>query len=128
MAAARSSPSVIKVTTGSNTSGSSENPLAETVGAQTTLLVTESITTVAAMKPPTSEDALAVASITRGVPRSRSTLSLTSRRGELSVADNPTAMRMGSGSGTVHASGAIGYRGVICMGHGRGALLGQPYA
>src|SRR5919112_635273 len=38
--------------TGLNASGSSEKPFAETLGSPTTLPVTESITTVAEMKPP----------------------------------------------------------------------------
>ncbi len=70
-AAARSSASVTSGMTGSNAAGSSEKPLAETVGPPTTLPVTESTTTVAAMKPPSPRIRRSVSSDSPTSPTAR---------------------------------------------------------
>ena len=70
-AAARLSASVTSGTTGLNASGSSEKPFAESVGPATTLPVTESTTTVVAMKPPSPRIRRSVSSDSLTSPTAR---------------------------------------------------------
>ncbi len=70
-AAARFSASVTSGITALNAAGSSEKPFADTVGPATTLPVTESTTTVAAMNPPSPRIRRSVSSDSLTSPTAR---------------------------------------------------------